>query len=164
MTSYRTVFSTMLLASCLAGLAAPAVAAPHKCESKGDHGSFFEHQGERMERHHKKLLEALKLSPDQEVAWKKFVASEGSMAIDRPTPKSEDWAKLSSPERADKMLELMKEHQARMGEHVAALKEFYAVLTPEQKEVFDDFHVAAWRGMRGKHSHRMGMDKGSPRP
>ena len=32
----------------------------------------------------------------------------------------------------------MKTMEARMTEHLAALKEFYAVLTPEQQKIFDE--------------------------
>ena len=152
MNSYRPLFSTVLLASCLAGLAAPVIAAPYECGPKGEHAVFFEHRGERMEQHQKKLLEALKLTPDQEPAWKKFVVSESPAPISRAAAKPEDWSKLSSPERADRALEMMKERQTRMGEHIVALKEFYAVLTPEQRKIFDDSHRGTRRdGMRGKH-------------
>jgi len=114
-----------------------------------------------MEQHQKKLLEALKLTPDQEPAWKKFVASEGPAPISRAAAKPEDWSKLSSPERADRALEMMKERQTRMGEHVVALKEFYAVLTPEQKKTFDDFHVGP---LRGKHDRRHSrMERSAPK-
>ena len=87
MTRYRTLFSTVLLASCLTGFAVPAIAAPYECWPKGDHGSFYEHRGERLERHHNKVLEALKLSPDQDGAWKKFVAAESPMVKNRNDPK-----------------------------------------------------------------------------
>lgn len=154
MTRYRSIFSAVLLASSLAGFAAPVVATPYECGVKGDRGNYFEHRGERMERHQKRLLEALKLSAEQDVAWKKFVATDGTMSMDRIAMKSEDWAKLSSPERAEKMLDLMKERQTRMGDHVVALKEFYAVLTPEQKAIFDKFHSAPRHGMHGKPDRR----------
>ena len=84
----------------------------------------------------------------------------------KPAPaKPEEWAKLTTPERADKMVERMREQQSRMFEHVAALKEFYAVLTPEQKKTFDDFHssMRPGSGMRGKPGPRS-MERASPRP
>jgi Spy/CpxP family protein refolding chaperone len=164
MTSYRSILSTVLLASSLAVLAAPAVAAPDYCGHRGGRGDYFEHRGERMEHHHKKLLDALKLSPDQALAWEKFIASKGSLPMSMDAAHSEDWSKLTSPERADKALEMMKEHQARMGEHIVALKEFYSVLTPEQKKTFDEFHAAPPRGKHGKHHHRhSGMDSAAPK-
>jgi Spy/CpxP family protein refolding chaperone len=62
------------------------------------------------------------------------------------------------------MLEMMKERQVRMGEHVAALKEFYAVLTPEQKATFDKFHSGPRHGMHGKLDRRNDVpERASPR-
>lgn len=161
MNRYHSIFSSVLLASSLAGFAVPSIAAPYECGGKHEHGVFFEHRGERMEQHQKKLLEALKLTPEQEPAWKKFVASEGPATMGRAAAKPEDWSKLSSPERADRALEMMKERQTRMGEHVVALKEFYAVLTAEQKKTFDDFHVGPPRGRHDRrHSH---MERSAPK-
>jgi len=152
MTRYRALVPSMLLASLLGFLAAPAVAATHKCAPTEAHGEYMDHHGDRMEKHHKKLHEALKLTPEQEGAWKKLMDSEPSMA--KPNHgKAEDMAKLTTPERADKMLERMKEQQAQQVEHVAALKALYAVLTPEQKQTFDDFHSTQHGGMRGKPGH-----------
>jgi len=164
MSTYRTIFSSMILATSLGVLAAPAISAPYECAHTGDRGGSFEHHGEWMERHHKKLLEALKLSPDQELAWKKFVASEGQMPAGRAAAKSEDWSKLTSPERADRALEMMKDRQTRIGEHIVALKEFYAVLTPEQKKTFDDFHVGPQGDKHGIHGPRhFGMELAAPK-
>jgi protein CpxP len=61
------------------------------------------------------------------------------------------------------MLERMKEQQSRMTEHVLALKDFYAVLTPEQKKTFDDFHSSAQSGKRGRQGPRS-MDRAAPTP
>ena len=112
-------------------------------------GDFWEHRVERMAQQHKKLRDALKLTPDQDSAWKKLMGSEHPMARAK-SGKPDDWAKLTTPERADKMLERMNEHQPLMAEHVVALKDLYAVLTPEQKKTFDDFHSGPRRGMRAK--------------
>ena len=71
--------------------------------------------------------------------------------------KREDWSKLSVTERADKMLEMSKARQERMGEHVVALKAFYAVLTPAQQKSFEDFHAGARSAMGNK--QRSGMNK-----
>ncbi len=154
MTRYRSIFTALFLVSSIAGVAAPVAAASYGCGSTGDRGSFFEHRAERMERHQKRLLDALKLSPEQEIAWQKFVASDGSMPMNRAAAKSEDWTKLTAPERAEKRLDMMRERQARMGDHVAALKEFYAVLTPEQQKTFDDFPGTSQRGMHGMRDRR----------
>ena len=160
MTSYRNLFSSILLASSLGVFAAPAVADPQNCGSMGKRSGHWDHHAKHIEMHHQKLHAALKLTPEQEGAWKKLMDSEPHRAEVAPG-KSEDWSKLTTPERADKMLERMKEHQARQTEHVAALKEFYAVLTPDQKKTFDDFH-SSQRGMRGKPHNRASKSEIAP--
>lgn len=152
MTTYRTLASSLLLASSLGFVAAPAFAMPQDCGPKGARGEFWEHHSERMQQHHNKLHAALKLTPEQEIAWKKMMDSKQPMAK-MEAMKAEDRAKLTAPERADKMLERMQEHQARQVVHVAALKEFYALLTPEQKKTFDSFHSAPRAGKHGKPGH-----------
>ena len=162
MTNCRSFVSSILLASSLGCIAPPAGAAPPDCGPAGTRGDFWEHRVERMAQHHQKIHDALKLTPDQEVAWRKFLDSEHPMA--KPEPgKPEDWAKLTTPERADKMVERMRDQQSRMFERLAALKEFYAVLTPEQKKIFDDFHAVPPRGKHGKPGPRP-MDRASPKP
>ena len=143
----RHLIQSLLLASTLGAVAIPALAdAP--C---GPMGGYREHRAERMEQHHKKDHDALKLTPEQDVAWKKLVESEHPMMSQREAGKAEDWAKLTTPERAEKMLERMKTHETAMASHIVVLKEFYAVLTPEQKKIFDDSHSGMRRGgMRGK--------------
>jgi Spy/CpxP family protein refolding chaperone len=164
MTSYRALLSSLLLASSLGFAASPAVAMSHGCGPMNAAGDFMEHRAKQMEQHHKKLHAALKLTPDQDAAWTKMTGSEQPMAKEEPG-KAEDWAKLTTPERADKMLERMKAHQAQQVEHVAALKEFYAVLTPEQKKVFDDFHSGPRDAMHRKSRHHTpGAGKASPTP
>lgn len=162
MNRFRTLAPSILLASLLGFLAAPAVAAIHQCASTEACGNMMEHCGERMDQHHKKLHEALKLTPDQEAAWKKMMDTKPSMA--KPDHEMhDDMAKLTTPERAEKMLARMKKQQARMTDHVAAITSLYAELTPEQKKIFDDFHSAQHAGKHEKHGktkhHADGADK-----
>lgn len=149
MTPYRTFVSSALLAASLGFVAAPAMAAPQDCGPRGAHGELSGHHAKHMEQHHKKLHSLLKLTPEQEVAWKKMVDIEKPMMAKADPMKSDDWAKLTTPERADRMVERMKAHHARQVEQVAAMKEFYAVLSPEQKKSFDDFHATGMRGKSG---------------
>ena len=92
------------------------------------------------EAEHKKLHDMLKLTADQESAWKAYA---DSMMPGKPmmSDASTDWDKLTTPQRADKMLEFSKTHQQSMESHVAAMKSFYATLTPVQQKIFDEFHV-----------------------
>ena len=50
----------------------------------------------------------------------------------------------------ERMQAMMRARDARMSEHVSALKEFYAVLTPEQKKIFDSEFGHGTR----RHHHR----------
>lgn len=134
------IVQTKLVATIvLACLALPGLAqAYERCE----HGMDNEKQ-ERMMDHeaeHKKLHDLLKLTAAQEAGWKTFASS---MMPAQSTPKEspDDWDKLTTPQRADKMLELSKAHEQHMAAHVAALKTFYAELTLEQQKIFDDFHA-----------------------
>lgn len=96
-----------------------------------------------MEKRHAELHQKLNLSTEQEAAWKTF--SEKMQAV-LPKDRSsrEEMGKLSAPERMDKMLTMMKERGQHMETATAAIKEFYAVLTPEQRKQFDQ--QPAWKG------------------
>jgi protein CpxP len=159
LTRKTTFASTVLTASILGLLASPALAGPHDCGPR-DHeradlradsrvDSRVDSRSERMQAHQQKLHDLLKLSPEQETAWKKLVAAESGLT--RPAPTSDlEWAKLTTPERGEKRLAHMKAEQLLMADHVAAIKDFYAVLTPEQKRQFDDFHSMPRRPMKSK--------------
>ena len=142
------------------------------CDMTGPHGYMQGHEmGHRgmgrmdparmqsmMDKRHAALKAQLKLTPAQEAAWTTFVASHklpaGMMGQPAAMP---DLAKLTTPERIDKMKELraqrMGEMSAAMDKHAEATKTFYAALTPEQQKVFDA------QTMQGHQSHR-GMPGG----
>mgnify|MGYP001347541352 CR=1 FL=1 len=119
-----------------------------ECYQSERGGRHQDRHAQRMEERHKQLHDALKLSASQEAAWKTFTES-------RPGPmmgnKGErpNWQAMTAPERADKMLEFSKQRQDRMAQHTAALKTFYATLTPEQQKTFDGFHNGPRGGKRG---------------
>ena len=127
-----------------AGLGIASVSAfadKEHCGPMGNDGGF----SQRMEKHQARLHDELKLTPDQEAAWTAFVAK---MAPPDAAGKP-DWSALSAlpaPERMEQMVSRMKEREAQMEQRLAALKEFYAVLTPEQQKLFD-----AQNGRRGRH-------------
>lgn len=101
----------------------------------------------RMHKHRTEMHDKLKLSAAQEPAWKSFVEASTPEAR-HAAPDRKEMEKLSTPERMEKMLERVKQHQSKMEQHLAALKTFYAVLTPEQQKIFDDGH-------RRMQKHRM---------
>jgi len=98
-----------------------------------------------IEKRQAELHQQLKLSAEQEPAWKTF-SEKMQAALPQERPNREEMRKLSTPERMDKMLALMKGHEQQLETRAAALKAFYAVLTPEQRKLFDE--QAARHGRR----------------
>ncbi len=142
----------ILVGLAIAAFAASVYARGGDCDyGYGGHGYGYGMHGgrmganperwERMREQHLALLhDKLKLTAQQESAWKKFAASEPVMSkVPRPDPA--ELEKLNSPQRLEKGLEHMRAVEAAMAEHLAALKEFYAVLTPEQQKTFDEYSM-----------------------
>lgn len=151
-----TLLAGLMLASGLIAASLPAAAEPG-CGPMG--GDRWEHMGQRMQQRQQSLHDTLKLTPEQEGAWKKYTESmPWTAAKGEPRPGPDDWARLTAPERAERMLDLSKQRQERMAEHVAALKSFYAVLSPEQKKAFDEHHAGP------RHGHRHGPRRGPAAP
>ncbi len=98
-----------------------------------------------IEKRQAELHKQLNLSTEQEPAWKTFT-EKMQAALPQDRPNREEMRKLSTPERMDKMLALMKAHEQQMETRAAAIKELYAVLTPEQRKQFDE--QPAWKGRR----------------
>lgn len=97
-----------------------------------------------------RLHDALKLTPAQEPAWATFTAAMHPGA--RPAPGMHpDWKSLPAPQRMEMAIERSKQRSAMMETRLAALKTFYAVLTPEQQKLFDQ---ASARGHRHQRMHR----------
>ena len=97
---------------------------------------------ERMERHRSERLanlkEALKITPEQEAAWAAFVARTGPAETSGQRMTREDWSKLTTPERLDRMTARKAERDALMTKRMDATRSFYAALTPEQQKIFDE--------------------------
>ena len=97
----------------------------------------------RMEQRQTLLKAQLKLSAAQEPAWTAFTTAmkppADMLAPQRPDPV--EMAKLSTPQRIDKMKALQTERHAAMtaamDKRADATKAFYAALTPEQQKTFD---------------------------
>ncbi|OIQ72128.1 hypothetical protein GALL_462480 [mine drainage metagenome] len=111
-----------------------------------------------MERRNAALKAQLKLTPAQEGAWTTYTAAmKPPAALLAQWPDRAEMAKLSTPERLDKMKALRTQHMAdmtaAMEQHDSATRALYAALTPEQQKVFDGFAMQ-WTG-RG-HGPRAG--------
>ena len=117
-------------------------------------------------KHQAQMHDKLKITPEQEGAWKAFLDShhhEQHQAPSADERKAMD--ALTAPARMEKMLEKRREGLAMMQKHVDALKQFYAVLTPEQQKTFDDAHRHMRQHMKARlHQGMEKMKKMRPAP
>ena len=114
-------------------------------------------------KHHARLKAKLKITAAQEGAWNAYLDSMKPMFHEGKRPDvHQDFEKLSAPEFMDKVMQIHKEREATMDaaleSRTAAIKTFYAQLSPEQKTVFDrEFahmhHHGRHGWLHGWHSH-----------
>lgn len=104
----------------------------------------------RRDAHLAALKQKLNLQPAQEAAWNQFVGVAKIGAGQRPDRRAlrQEMQKMKTPERLDRMQAMAQQRQAKMQARSAAIKSFYAQLTPEQQSVFD-----AARPSNGRHGH-----------
>ncbi len=129
---------------------APAAAASAPAPHHGPMGMHGQMDPAKMEammaKHHAALKAKLKLTPEQEGAWTTFTAAMKPPArMEHPHMDRAEIAKLTTPERIDKMRAMRTQHMADMNAAMDkrddATKAFYAVLNDEQKKVFDAEHA-----------------------
>ncbi len=101
-----------------------------------DGGKFNDRMKERFSQRHAALHEKLKLNAQQEAAWQTYTAATMTNLSQQRWNQTE-MAKLTAPERLEKMMERMKERESQMAAQLSALKTFYATLSPEQQKIFD---------------------------
>jgi hypothetical protein len=115
-----------------------------EADGHGDLQKMKERMGARMAQRAKVLHEKLKLNADQEPAWKAMEAAWKPPAEQKRLDIAE-MGKLTAPERMEKMIERMKQHQETMGIRLNAVKAFYGMLSPEQQKTFDEETLAPWK-------------------
>ena len=130
------------------------------------HGERMEH----MQQHIARLKADLKLSPAQESAWNTYAAA--LKPAERPQRMKHDreaFAKLTTPQRIDKMREMRAQHAAEADRRGEATKAFYAQLDATQQKTFDDAtrHMGPM-GRMGHHGprpeHKHGQHRPAPAP
>lgn len=110
---------------------------------QGGHGHRWSNPKAAVEGHLAALKVELKITPDQEKAWQTFAGKARSqsdtMIARREKFRGQAQANqtLPAPERLAQRTERMKEGLANMEAMTAAVKDLYAVLTPEQKALAD---------------------------
>ena len=151
--------ATTTLAVLATALALPALAQPQPGPEGQPHhrmgqrpgadamGRDQQRQAHRDERI-RQLKTQLKLTPAQESAWTTFAAAM-QPGERKPGLERADMAKLTTPERIDRMRAMRSQHAAEADRREDATKAFYATLTPEQQKTFD---AQAFKGGR-RHSN-----------
>lgn len=157
----KTHFKPLVLAAILGTAALTVLAQPAGDAPRGGDrmGAMHEHGREHMQAHMAKRLDELKaklkLNPQQEASWTTYVAAMKPGAMATP-PRPEDMAKLTTPERLDKMREMRKAHEAEFNKRDEATRTFYGSLSAEQKKAFDDNTA---RAMQDGHRPHGGGDR-----
>ena len=119
--------------------------AAHQAKRAAHRAEFQARRAERQAARAAKLRTDLKLTAQQEPAFAAFLAAgkpaarpQGQgLGLGKPAGERASFAALPAPQRMERMVERQKQRTARMEARQAALNNFYAVLTPEQKKVFD---------------------------
>ncbi len=108
-------------------------------EGPGNRGEQrAERMKERMEKRSEDLRAKLNLNAEQQKAWEAYIAAMKPAQQQPQRPSREEMAKLTAPERMERTLQMMQHAEQQMAKRVAATRDFYAVLTPEQRKVFDE--------------------------
>ena len=153
----RFALSVLLAGSALAAVV-PAQAQPMMGEMgmHHDEGRMHERMTKHWEQRQAELKSKLHLAAAQEPAWNTFV--QGMKIPTKPLAQSIDreaLAKLSTPERMEKMNAVHEANLAAMQTHIKqrteATRTFYNQLSVEQQKVFDAETLpeqSRWKGKR----------------
>lgn len=125
-----------------------------RTEHRRDPAQRFERMREHQAKHLAALKQKLQLSPAQEGAWQGFSTANQPPA--RPPQRFDrgEFAKLTTPQRLDRMQARQAERAERFASRAAATRSLYAALTPEQQKLFDSESLHF--GPRGGHGHGHG--------
>lgn len=159
----KSIRTTLIVTALMAGLTGLALAqnttAPAdnarsgRMEKMREHKSEHktEHKGERHTQRLAELKSKLNLQAAQEPAWNTF-----TQAMQHPArmaqPERASFEKMTTPERLDHMQAMKAQRDAHMQQRADATKAFYATLSAEQKQVFDQETA---RMMKGSDMHAM---------
>jgi len=136
------------------GSPGPTPAQPGAAQRGNGMERMPQHGADRMQSHIAarlaQLKQQLQITPGQEAAWSAFSASRAPQQANRPDVS--EFARLTTPERLDRMRTLRADRTARMERRDDATRTFYAALTSEQKRVFDAVTLRGDGGHRGHHA------------
>ena len=150
----NTLRKTLVIAIATLGLGTIAAAAPdHVAQAPGTswHSGASGQNGEkfaqRIAKRQAALHDKLALTPAQEAAWQAFTARMKGTVTARSDARP---AKpLTAPERAERKAAFLQVAQQQAASRVQPIKDFYAVLSPEQQKIFD----SQFQGRHHHHGH-----------
>ncbi len=121
-----------------------------------------EHHARMAERHQQRLEQLktrLQLTPEQEPAWRAYVARMAPPDHRAEVSRGErpDFARLTTPQRIERMKAWQDQRQAAHAQRMEATLSFYQALNPQQQQVFDQATVPGF--MRAGMKHRHGHDR-----
>jgi hypothetical protein len=104
---------------------------------RGDPAKMHQMRTERMAQRLAALKQKLAITPAQEGAWTAWTTTMQPPAQPHQRPDRAEFAKLTTPERIDRMRTVRAERTALMDRRADATKTFYAALNADQKKTFD---------------------------
>ncbi|HLK24498.1 MAG TPA: Spy/CpxP family protein refolding chaperone [Caulobacteraceae bacterium] len=124
-----------------------------------------QHQAEAAQR----LTAVLNLRPDQQGALQTFLAAMHASHDGREGHRhdGDQGQQLTTPQRLDRMAEMMTRREAAFHQRADAVRAFYATLSPEQQRAFDALPSMLGGGHdhdRGGEHRRHGAEGGPPQP
>ena len=158
-------FKPLLLAALLAGagISANAMMGDQHAGPMGQHHRMDPAKMHAMMvKRQAALKSSLKLGAAQEGAWNAYVASmqpPAGMGPGNRQKMHDEMAKLTTPERIDRMTAMKAQRDAEMTKRHEATKTFYATLTPEQQKVFDTQAMGGGHGPREGRPGKPGQSK-----
>ncbi|MGE8201386.1 MAG: Spy/CpxP family protein refolding chaperone [Variovorax sp.] len=140
-------------------------AVPKAQHKRMDPAQRMERMQERRTKRLAALKDKLKLTAAQEGAWSTFTAATQPPGGPRPHMDRAEFAKLTTPQRLERMEARRAERSAMFAKRAEATKTFYAALTPEQQKTFDA-ETVHFGGHRGDHDGHRGHEgqRGAPAP
>ncbi len=141
----------------------PPAGAPVMQGERGRHDpakmeQFRARMQERMAKRLGELKQKLQVTSAQEGAWTAWTAALAPTKLQRPD--RAEFAKLTTPERIDRMRAVRAQRNADLDKKMDATKTFYAALSAEQKKTFDAqgmrFLRGGKRGPMGGHGRHHG--------
>ena len=160
----KSIRTTLIATALMAGLTGLALAqnttAPADNAHAGRMEKMREHMNERHTQHLAELKSKLNLQAAQEPAWNTFTQSMQHPAR-MARPERATFEQMTTPERLDMMQAMKAQRDAHMQQRANATKAFYATLSADQKQVFDQETA---RMMKGAGMHAMKHSGGHGHP